>query len=495
MQGDKNITCRRIARWFIAILIGMALLLVGCGDDDSGPAGDFQLASSNGPAPPGPAFDGRPAEYAAAWAAKELCSRVFIAGGDPSTTSKVEITLSGGLARGFSINSASVDIDHRAQSVTIDHPGDPTRTAVRAGSQGCVILPRASGRLHFEPLDVPWQGPPASDPWPLGETVPAPMTDVDLAELERALAVHLARDRTDIRAVVVVHEGQLLAEAYAPGYEADVPQRAWSVGKSFAATLVGRMVDRGYLDLDGPLPVPQWAMDERQAVTLRHMLNMSSGLDQDRLNGLDTFRPENEHSFVYFDGFDTLSDALEVPYGVPPGERWAYRNVNVVVATALAQQVAAHHGEDPRAFAIRELLEPLGMRNSTLESDAYGNFISSGQLFTTARDLARLGLVHLQGGVLGEQRVLSAEWVEFAAAPAPGASWYGAFWWRNEGGAIEPAPRDAYYAAGAFGQFVLVVPSLDLVITQLAFDPLNEFGNFSALVADVVPIIEKTSGR
>lgn len=456
--------------------------------DTTRPA-EFTLeVTADNPTPPGPEFVGTPPEYTSAWGAKEICSRVFMAGEDPEITMDVEISLSGLLSAGFDIDTADIEIDQDRGIVTVDHPGVPARSAVYTGSQGCVIVPSYSGELLFEPVDIPWNGPGSDDAWPLGEELTEGESDIDRSALSQAVDVHMARGQ--IRAVVVVHRGELVAEQYASGFGPFTPQRAWSTTKSLTATLVGRMVDRGYLQLDEPVPVAAWANDDRNAITLRHLLNMSSGLDQDRLGESETFVPENEHSFIYFEAFDTLADAVEVPFGEPPNTSFLYRNVNPLVASGLARAAAVANGEEGLAIYAREVLEPLGMRSSTVETDAHGNFVASGQLVTTARDLARLGLLHLQGGMFGGERVVSEEWVSFVTSPAPTYEGYGGLWWLNLDGRFEHAPSDAYMALGAFGQIAMVIPSRDLVVTQLAFLPFNENAAFDLLIQDVLAVLD-----
>ncbi len=197
--------------------------------------------------------------------------------GDPATTIARELTVIGLAAPGFNVGSAQIDIDDEAMSVTLSHPNQPPRTAVFAESQGCVILPKSADTLSFEPQLIDWQGPAADEPWPLGEIVVPGDSPMDRDALGSALDRHIRR--AGMRAVVVLHRGELVGERYAEGYGPMVPQRGWSTGKSVAATAIGRMVDRGDLELDQPVPVAAWLSDERNWITLRHMVNMSSGLN------------------------------------------------------------------------------------------------------------------------------------------------------------------------------------------------------------------------
>jgi CubicO group peptidase (beta-lactamase class C family) len=315
------------------------------------------------------------------------------------------------------------------------------------------------------------------------------VSNVDRPLLDAALETYIRRPGT--RSVVVVHKGELVGEAYDPGFGPFTQQRSWSTAKSLTASLTGLLVDRGVLQLDKRPPLlREWDGDARRRITLRHLLNMSSGLKQNQFEGtarsLETFTPESEHAFIYFDGFDTYADALEAPLEVPPGTRWQYRNANVLSVAASIRRVLARDGEDLSVWAHRNLLQPLGMRTTTLETDPYGQFIASGTAFTTARDLARLGLLHLQNGRWDERQLLSRDWVRFVRTPAPTAPHYGGFWWINHDREAFPSlPENTFYASGAFGQNALVIPSHDLVIARMGFhfpddDPgLDLFGRMA----------------
>lgn len=446
------------------------------------------------PTPPGPHFTGDPAEYASAFAAKEICSRVLIAGRDPAPIVG-DLRGASVLAPGFAIDSADIDIDHARRVVTVAHPGQPPRRAIRARGQGCVILPSYSGRLHFKPRALRWRGPPRRARWPRGERLWHGRSAIDREALDAALDTYIRREGT--RAVVVVHEGELVGERYAPGFGPFVQQRSWSTAKSITATLVGLLVDRKQLRLARRPPLlREWRQDKRRKIRLRHLLNMSSGLKQNQFEGtarsLETFTPESEHAFIYFDGFDTYADALEAPLEAPPNTRWQYRNANVLAAAASAKRVLARRGRNLSAWAQRRLLEPLGMRTTTLETDPYGQFIASGTAFTTARDLARLGLVHLRDGRWPGGRFLSRRWTRFVRTPAPTAPHYGGFWWINTGREAYPSlPEDVYYASGAFGQAALVIPSHDLVIARMGWNVPDDDTGLDAFARLVLRAVER----
>lgn len=494
-------TRRNVLRLTGATLTSAGLGGVATGGSHDSPY-DWTLETGDSPTPKGPHFDGDPAEYAAAWAAEELCTRIFVAGGDPEPTYETELRGASALAPGFAIDTADIRVDEAREAVTVDHPGQPARTAIRAGSYGSVILPVYSGELHFEQREIEWQGPPADAPWPRGENLVQTTSEINREMLAATLEAHMAMpafgsDHAGARAVAVVHEGELVGERYREFYGPYTPQRSWSVNKSLTSTLVGTMVHRGLLYLDEPVPVADWQDDERSEITLRQLCNMASGLDQNNTTGdpRTTFTPENEHAFVYFDGFDTVADAVENPARIPPNEAFEYRNANPLIAAALAREAAAQYGLDPATLIQRELFEPLGMRSSVQSQDAHGNYIGSGTWFTTVRDMARLGLLYLNRGTFAGARLLSEDWVDFVSSRSPATTEYSGFWWQHPGGdECTEMPDDAYNAAGAFGQFILVVPSYDLVIARLGVNFPEDPVGMCQLATGAIRAIEAGEG-
>ena len=147
-------------------------------------------------------------------------------------------------------------------------------------------------------------------------------------------------------------------------------------------------------------------------------------------------------------------------------------------------------------FARQELFGPLGMRNVTIEFDASGNAEASSQMLASARDWARFGQLYLNDGVAGGKRILPEGWVKYSATPTQNA-WVGqgAGFWTNLGDSFGATyriehgwPRDAFFAKGTIGQYVIVIPSERLVIVRLGRSPNwpPEADGVFRLVSDVV---------
>jgi CubicO group peptidase (beta-lactamase class C family) len=273
-------------------------------------------------------------------------------------------------------------------------------------------------------------------------------------------------------AFLVVHRGRIIAERYAPGVNKDTQLESWSMGKSLTATLVGLLIQQGLLGLDDPAPVSAWQEedDPRRNITIRNLLNMSSGLRFVAPRDPD-FSPEKgypDHIYIYTGAVDAFDYSINRPLQFPVNTEGRYRNCDPLTLGYIVRETVRASGGDYLTFPQQALFDKIGVRRQVLETDPYGNFLLTGYDYGTARNWARLGLLYLQDGVWQEERLLPEGFVEFVSTPAP--AWtepvYGGLFWLNRKGDI-PLPTDAYYMAGGGGQRVFIVPSLDLVVVRL----------------------------
>lgn len=421
--------------------------------------------------------------HALGFFAKLLCSGTFVIGRDPDEflahDLKTHLRPEG---MPLAWDEVAVAIDREARSVTLSARGI-ARTAVYNDGQGSTIIPEGSDGLHFMPVPVvPNLPDAATTPWPLGDRQPdEPLINVNRAALNAAL--DLAMDDTrqptpmQTRGLVVVHGGRIIGERYAPGFTPETRQISWSMGKSITAALIGTLVRDGHFGLDDPAPIAEWREpgDPRGAITLRHLLNMSSGLEF--LRAQDDAKLElgwtrfDDHMYIYYGAIDVFAHSIARRAADPPGTAWRYRNGDPLTLGKIVRQTVEGLGLDYLTFPQRALFDRIGMRNMVLEPDPWGNFIMTGFDYGTPRDWARFGLLHLWNGVwqpTGE-RILPEGWVDFVRTPAPADAerHYGGQFWLNAGGRLPNVPRDAYYPAGAWGQVVIIIPSHDMVIVRM----------------------------
>jgi len=327
---------------------------------------------------------------------------------------------------------------------------------------------RAATSLPGQPEGVPW---PTAE-WPQGRP------DADPAALTRA-AEQLFSDTgrgglPDTRALLAVQGGRLVLERYAEGFGPDSRFRSWSMAKSVTQALVGILVREGQLSLDAPAPVPAWraAGDPRAALTLRHLLTMTSGLDNaDGDESADSFVAR----LLFGDlSADSAAGAAQVALVYAPGTHWAYSTATTQIVSGIVARGVGGGRDGVRGFLERELATPLGARSLLVEFDAAGTPLGGGYVFATARDWARLGTLYLRDGVWNGVRILPEGWVDFSrtVAPASNNGVYGAHFWVN-GDPTEDQFRplrqglEAFEMSGNGGQFVVIVPDRDLVIVRL----------------------------
>jgi CubicO group peptidase (beta-lactamase class C family) len=375
----------------------------------------------------------------------------------------------------------TVDWDRRAVAIGAPAYVPVMRAAFRRGL-GCVVMAPDQTFGDIESLPIlhmpPAEGDPATTPWPEGDLIedePLPPT-VDAAGLAAASDWAFVRDSPEqvTLSLLVVHEGQIIHERYAPGVDVTTRTRTWSTAKSIAVTLIGMLTDEGRMVLDEPLGIawlPKRASpetDPRNQITLRHLLNMSSGLFPVDNAGLES----TGSGLAYWAGASSVQGALRRGLCCEPGTCWDYENYDTLLAVYL-MKLALGDEETYLEYPRRGLLDRIGMRNTLVGVDRFGDFILSSQVYTNARDLARFGLLYLQNGVWNGERLLSEGWIDFVRMPAPATgdrgNEYGGQWWLVPDD-VTDVPKDAYSTAGHRGQFVIVVPSRDLVIVRRGLD-------------------------
>ena len=419
---------------------------------------------------------GDPLEHHAAGFAKILCSAVFITGLDADFAAENVGYFTCPYEERAMLGKPVIDHANHAVHVTL--PNGVTRTAVRLGDQGCVTLPKGAGAVHFTPSRVKSALPDArAYAWPMGDALPGdpPPPGLDLEKVQRAVDAAFQHPAEMTAAFVATWRGRLVGERYGEAITAQTPLESWSMGKSVTATLMGVLIHQGVYELWQPAPIPQWQTpgDPRAEIRIGDILQMSSGL-RSRAPLDPDYDPAGsypDHLYLYTGGVDAFDYAATRPQQWPPGAVGRYRNVDPVLINYLVRLAVEGRGEDYHSFPQRALFDKIGVRTMVMEVDPFGNFLTQGYELASARDWARLGNLYLQDGVWNGERILPDGYARFVSTLAPG--WaadhrpiYGGLFWINGDGKF-PAPKEAYYMAGAGGQTTLIIPSHDLVVVRL----------------------------
>jgi CubicO group peptidase (beta-lactamase class C family) len=277
-------------------------------------------------------------------------------------------------------------------------------------------------------------------------------------------------------AVMCVHGGEVVAEAYGPDTTADTPLISWSMAKSVTHALLGIAIREGRIDpdLDQPAAVAAWQTDDvdpRRAVTIRHLLTMTSGLrfvedyvDAGVSHCLDMLFGEGQA--------DVAGYAAALPLDHEPGTFWSYSSGTTNILSRIIGDAVGGGARGMEAFMRDELFGPLGMISADPQFDDAGTFIGSSFLYATTRDYARFGELYLAGG----RDILPEGWVDLAATPVPivppdELAGYGAHWWLWRDGYFGDEFPGTFAAHGYEGQYIVVAPDRDLVMVRLGKTP------------------------
>jgi len=416
-----------------------------------------------------------PDSWRVAGTAKIFCSALFVSARD-SAEAHAHLTSYFLRERIDSVTRIEIDRDRRLVRLTL--ADRITREAKQYGDQGCIIHQPGRDSVFFTPVAVTTSLPDAATlPWPMGDVPPAtPLpAGLDTALIREATAAAFADPAGLTAAFLVVHEGRIVAERYGHGAHRDMQLESWSMGKSITGTLIGRLVQLGWLRVDDPAPVPNWRRapdDPRARIRVVDLMRMSSGLRFSRGSPEDG-PGYHDHDLIYTGALDAFEFVTTRPLQFEPGTRGRYRNTDPLTLGLIVRDIVRQHGEEYLTWPQRELFDRIGIRRQVLETDPYGNFLMSGYDYGTARNWARLGMLYLNDGVWYGERLLPEGWTEFVSTPAPAwsDSAYGGMVWVNGGRAWPHLPPDAFAFRGAGGQETYVIPSRRLVVVRMGHYP------------------------
>jgi CubicO group peptidase (beta-lactamase class C family) len=416
---------------------------------------------------------------AAGYKAKVLCTGLFASSRDMDPGRDPQIhDDSYRILRPFSAR-----IDRHARSVTASLVGLAPRTAVYRDGLGATLLPGRDVPANIGQAPAVRMGAGA-DGWLEASGPPALRRVVD-ASFEEPDTSRLRRTQ----AIVVVQDGRVVAERYAPAIRADMPLPGWSMAKSVMNALVGILVADRRLALDQRELLPAWrAPDPRAAITLEDLLRMRSGLRFSEAYGV----PWSDVLHMLYDCADAAAFAASRPLAAPPGQVWQYSTGTTNILSLIARRVIGD--ERYWTWPSRVLFGRIGMRSAVLEPDASGTFVCSSYMVATARDWARYGQLWLDHGRHGDDEVLSDAWIRFSTTPTPQSpdGRYGAHWWLKlnpDIGGDSPAARsiapDTFFAVGHEGQTLTVMPSKRAVVVRLGASVYIDAWNQAAFTAAI----------
>ena len=411
------------------------------------------------------------------YAAKTVCSCVFVSGRDLKTVQAQDL---------HAVPFATTEVEKATQTVSANIYGLANVKAIFRKGLGCTLVNETTeDELRKQP------GVPQANPVPESLTIPLSLpAEINQQALQRAVEAAFAEKdaahpvRT--RAVAVLYKGQLIAEKYAPGISAKTPLLGWSMTKSVTNALVGMLVKDGKLDVHKPAPIDEWKNDDRQQITLDHLLRMSSGLAFE-----ENYAQPGDATYMLFRASGAGAYAIQSKPSSAPGEVWSYSSGTTNILQEIIRRQFASLAEY-RAFPHQRLFQKIGMNSAVLEPDASGTYVGSSFMYATARDWAKFGQLYLQDGVWQGERLLPEGWVKYSSTETPhSGGLYAAQFWIDH--ADKTFPQDAFMALGFEGQSVTIIPSKQLVIVRLGCTPDERSFNRSAFVKSVLASVKNTT--
>ena len=402
------------------------------------------------------------------YAAKNLCSAVFVSGREAKNVENVDLNFS-------FIKYTRNSIDYGRKSVTSRFLWGKSKAIYREGF-GTTLLRDIPEETLYK-IKYPGGTEPGylqdTLKWPLGDIIPDTATGIDLKELGN-ITRRLINDNAyngDAFAFMVLHNGIPVAEAYKPQFSRHTRFLSWSMAKSFTNALVGILVRQGRVDINRPAALDQWKNDERQTITLNNLMQMQSGLiwNEDYGNRSDvTLMLHCKSNMGRF--------AWDKKEKYPAGSHWYYSSGTTNIVSYLIRKEL---GNDSLyyTYADTQLFNKIGMPDAVFEVDPSGTRVGSSYLYATVRDYARFGLLYLNDGVFNGERILPESWVKYSTTAASESNGrYGSFFWLNRSRSLPSAPEDMFACDGHDGQHIYILPTQRLVVVVLGYSPLSKGG-------------------
>lgn len=404
--------------------------------------------------------------------AKTVCSCMFVSGRNLDNIKQEDL---------YAVPFATIKVDETNKTVTSNIYGFAETKAIYRKGLGCTLVNELSEEEIRNQPSIP-----SADTLTENILITNDFGKIDQIALEKSInEAFVEKDPKNIirtRAIVVLQDGKLIAEKYAPNIKIETPLLGWSMTKSVTNAMIGLLVKDGKLDIKKPAPITEWQSDERKKITIDHLLRMSSGLDfeENYASPSDAtqmlFRKKGAGAFALLSKAATESDKI-----------WSYSSGTSNILQEIIRRQFSNHA-DYLAFPHLRLFQKIGMKSTVIEPDASGTYVGSSFMYATARDWAKFGQLYLQDGVWNGERILPEGWVKYSSTETPHSDGqYAAQFWLDH--KDKSFPQDAFMAVGFEGQYVTIVPSKKLVIVRLGCTPNDNF-NHSALVKGVVAAVK-----
>ena len=426
------------------------------------------------------------------YGAKQLCSAVFLQGRDAQEVISSELS-------DFPLSLGRFKVNYSDSTTTGSVLGLGKRKAVyREGFGACIANDISVQELRKQQFNKPKLSPisryhNAEAYWPIGERQWESIADssIDLTALNQLMdtVFHGSYENKPMntQAVLVVHRGRIVAERYAKGLDENSLHLCWSDSKSVLAAIVGAAEYVGHISTSDSMLLPEWKDSPKATIQIKHLLQQNSGLEF-----VEDYTSSSHVTRMLFssDDMGTYSASLDLIYA--PGEVFNYSGGNSNILSLVLRHKL---GDSYHQFPYTNVFNPIGAESFVLETDASGTFVGSSYFYCNARDMAKLGLLHLWEGEWNGQRIFADDWVIRCIQPssADERQHLGYSWWLNgfdeEGNRwYQGVPEDMYFADGYHGQNLFIIPSMDLVVVRFGLNNYDDHWFIREVVKAINPV-------
>jgi len=411
------------------------------------------------------------------YGSKNLCSAVYLQHRDPVDVIKEDLG-------DFPLTLGTFTVNEKDSSVTGSVWGFAKRKTIYRKGIGCTLINDfTEDEIRKQQFILPVKPAINGDsiPWPYGDkTSDSTSPSVNKEQLEKAITSVFNETTANgkpvyTRAALVVYDGKIVAEKYAPGFDKNTVMLGWSMSKSFTAAMIGILVKKNKLSIDSPAPIASWVNTKKQKITLKHLLQQTTGLEFSEIYT----RPSSVTKMLFSKG-DMAAYTESLPLKHEPGTVFNYSGGNSNILSKIIRQTVGEN--DYAAFPYSELFHKINAYSFLMEPDASGTYIGSSYSYATARDFARFGLLYYNNGIWNGERLLPEYWVRESIQPsgADKLKHYGYQFWLNGYDQKDPTkrwypdvPADMFFADGYGGQDVYIIPSEKLIVARLGVQPID----------------------
>lgn len=424
------------------------------------------------------------------YGAKNMCSAIYLQHRNAADIIREDLD-------GFPLSLGKFEVNEKDSSVTGSVWGFAKRTAIyRKGIGATLVNDFTEEQIRAQQFVIPARPVIKTDSiaWPVGDKTDNVIPPgIDKTKLDAAVdsVMNATYDGKPAytRAVLIVYDGKIIAEKYASGFNRNTVMLGWSMSKSLTGAMIGLLAKEGKLNINATAPVDEWKGTDKEKITIKDLLQQSSGLDF--VEEYD--RPSDVTNMLFSKG-DMAAYTASRPLEYAPGTVFNYTSGNSNILSRIIRKTVGEN--DYAAFPYKELFYKINTYSFMLEPDASGTYIGSSYSYGTARDFARFGLLYYNNGNWNGEQLLPASWVADSKKPcaANKLNWYGYQFWLNGKDETDSTkrrfndvPADMFFCSGFGGQGVFIIPSEKLVVVRMGLKEIDR----NKFLKEVIAAIKK----